>query len=335
MMRAPASSILVTGAAGFVGRGLVARLLALPDAPELVLVDTGGLEDWAGRPGVTCVLGSIADRAVLGAALGTALGTARGQRPRVVFHLASVPGGLAERDYALGRAVNLDGTAALLELLAGTRGAETQGAGPPPVLVFASSIAVFGGNLPDPVHEDQPAAPLLSYGAQKLIGEVMVADFARRGWVDGRSLRLPGIITRPPGAGGAISIFLSDLVRELPLGREVVVPMSPRATTWLMSRACAVDNLLHAAGMTGVLPASRVWTPPPLCVGMAAFVAAIGAHAGRDVSHLVRYAPSPAIEAAFGASPPLISPNSRAAGFRNDLSLAELIQNAQPEDTLP
>lgn len=322
--------ILVTGAAGFVGRGLVSRLVAQPDAPELVLVDTGGLGDWAGCPGVTCVVGSIADRAVLAAAVGTA----RGRRPDTVFHLASVPGGAAERDYALGRAVNLDGTVALLELLA-----ETPVAGPPPVRVFASSIAVFGGPLPDPVHEDQAAAPLLSYGAQKLMGEVIVADFARRGWVDGRSLRLPGIITRPPvapgGVGGAISIFLSDLVRELPLGREVVVPMSPRATTWLMSRACAVENLLHAAGMTGVLPASRVWTPPPLCVAMAAFIAAIGTHAGRDVSHLVRYAPSPAIEAAFGASPPLISPKSQAAGFRNDGSLAELIQNAQPEDTLP
>ena len=307
--------ILVTGAAGFVGRGLVERLLDGGEA--LTLVDTHGLEAWSEQPGVTCVTGSIADRDVLRRAVA-------GQ-PSVVFHLASVPGGRAEQDYALGQAVNLDATATLLGLLAD--------ADAPPILVFASSIAVFGGPLPDPVPEHQPPRPLLSYGAHKLMAEVLVADFARRGWVDGRSLRLSGIVARPavpPGQGaGAISIFLSDLIRDLPRGRPVTVPMSQAATTWLMSRARAIDNLLWAARMPAAQQA-RVWTPPPLCVTMDALVGAIGAHHGRDLRALVHYDPVPAIEAAFGASPPLVAPESLAAGFQSDGSLAELVARATP-----
>ena len=306
--------ILITGAGGFVGRGLVLRLLARGEA--LTLVDTHGLDEWAGHPNVTSVLGSIADRALLTQALAG--------RPQTVFHLASVPGGRAEQDYTLGRSVNLDATLALLERLAEFA--------PVPVLVFASSIAVFGGPLPDPVSEHQPPRPLLSYGAQKLVGEVLIADFARRGWVDGRSVRLSGIVTRPsppPGqAAGAISIFLSDLIRDLPRGLPVTVPMSPGATTWLTSLTRTVDNLLWAASMSGALPAARVWTPPPLCVGMAELVEAIGVHHGRDLRSLVRYAPVAAVEAAFGASPPLLAPESRAAGFQDDGTLAALIARA-------
>ena len=309
--------ILVTGAGGFVGRGLVERLLEGDE--QLTLVDTQGLEDWAGHPGATCIEGSIAAPGVLAQA-------AAGQ-PRTVFHLASIPGGRAEQDPALGRAVNLDATADLLDTLAGTNRA---GSSVPPVLVFASSIAVFGGPLPDPVPEHQPPRPLLSYGAHKLVGEILVADFARRGWVDGRSLRLSGIVTRPatpPGQpAGAISIFLSDLIRDLPRGLPVTVPMSPSATTWLMSRARAVDNLLWAANMHPAPQATaRVWTPPPLCVSMAALVAAIGMHHGRDLAPLVHYAPVPAIQAAFGSSPPLRAPDSETAGFKSDGTIAQLV----------
>ena len=133
----------------------------------------------------------------------------------------------------------------------------------------------------------------------------------------------------PPGqAAGAISIFLSDLIRDLPRGKPVTVPMSSGATTWLMSLERAVDNLLWAAAMPGPLDLPRVWTPPPLCVALAELVAAIGAHHGRDLSALVRYVPVPAIEAAFGASPPLLAPASRAAGFRDDGTLAALIDRA-------
>lgn len=312
--------ILVTGAAGFVGHGLVQRLLEAGEV--LTLIDTQGLEQWAGHPGVTCVLGSIADGAVLAWAVAS--------QPRTVFHLASVPGGQAEQNYAIGRSVNLDAVSMLLELLAGLQ--------PAPVLVFASSIAVFGGPLPNPVPEHQPPRPLLSYGAHKLMAEILVADFARRGLVDGRSVRLPGIVARPappPGQpAGAISIFLSDLIRDLPRGRGVTVPMSPGATTWLMSRARAVDNLLWAARMPiGPGDAARVWTPPPLCVSMAALVAAIEAHHGRVMAPLVHYAPVSAIEAAFGANPPLVAPESQAAGFQDDGTLADLIARTTYTDT--
>lgn len=316
-----------SGAGPGIGRGSLATQRTACQAdwnaadanPSAATQNRNALWYPVGRAGVTCTQGSIADHTTLARAVS---GDAGAAPPRTVYHLASVPGGRAEQDDALGRAVNLDATLALLELLAD--------ADRPPVLVFASSIAVFGGPLPDPVPEHQQPNPLLSYGAHKLVGEVLLADFARRGRVDGRSLRLPGIVTRPappPGQpAGAISIFLSDLVRDLPRGRAVTVPMSPGATTWLMLRTRAIDNLLHAAAMPGPLASARVWTPPPLCLSIAELVAASGAHHGRDLAHLVRYAPIPAVEAAFGASPPLLATHSRAAGFACDGTPAELVR---------
>jgi nucleoside-diphosphate-sugar epimerase len=307
--------ILVTGAAGFIGRALVARLLADPACPGLVLVDT---QPPCGRPDarVRHVTGSIAHAAVLRDALR--------DPPSVVFHLASVPGGAAERDYALGRAVNLDATLTLLELLAGL---------PPARFVFASSIAVYGAPQLGRMHEDAPPAPLLTYGAHKLVGETLVADFSRRGAIDGRCVRVSGIVARPgaaAGAPGAISIFFSDLVRDLPRGLRVRVPMSPEATTWLMSSDRCVANLLHAARM----PAQprRVWTPPPMRMSIAELVAAVGRGCGADVSSLADYAPDPTVEAAFGRFPPIDCPASEAAGFVGDGSLDELVARAAPRE---
>lgn len=303
--------VVVTGAAGFIGAALAERLRGVPGT-DLTLVDLQPLPAWAADPRLHVVTGSIADPGVLARALDPA--------PDRVFHLASIPGGKAEAEYNLGRAVNLHATEALVDLL--------RAPGTCPVLVFASSIAALGGPLPPLVDDDTPPHPLLSYGAQKLMAEVMIADATRRGWIDGRSLRLCGIVTRPPQRTGAISIVFSDLLRDLPAGRKVTVPMRPEATTWLMSLERCVDNLLHAAGMDAHANPGRVWTPPPLRTAMAALVDAVGAGCGRDVAPLVTYAPVPAIEAAFGSSPPFRSPRAEQAGLHGDGTLAELIQRA-------
>ena len=303
--------VLVTGAAGFIGAALVERLRADPET-QLTLVDLHPLPAWAGDPRLRFVGGSIADPAALEGATATP--------PDLVFHLASVPGGKAEVEYELGRAVNVGGTEALLGLL--------RAAGRCPVFVFASSIAALGGPLPDMVDDGTPANPQMSYGAQKLIGEVLVADATRRGWIDGRSLRLCGIVTRPPQRTGATSIFLSDLLRDLPAAWPVTVPMSPAATTWLMSLERCVDNLVHAAGMdTGGNP-GRVWTPPPCRTSIAALVEAVGEACGRDVSALVSYRPDPRIEAAFGSAPPFRSVLATRAGLRDDGGLLDLVRRA-------
>ncbi len=124
----------------------------------------------------------------------------------VVFHLASLPGGAAEANPTLARRVNVDATWGLLDQCK----AQVDAGGAPPVFVFASSTAVFGA-MPHPVHDDTLPRPLMSYGAHKLIGELLVDDHSRRGWVDGRSLRLPGVLARPPAPTGQLSAFLSDV----------------------------------------------------------------------------------------------------------------------------
>jgi D-erythronate 2-dehydrogenase len=170
--------------------------------------------------------------------------------------------------------------------------------------------------------------PTLSYGAQKLIGEYLVADYARRGFIDGRSVRIPGIVARPP-ATGMLSLFLSDLIRELSAGRSFVCPVAPTGMSWFMSRPCIVDNLLHAAS----LPASRAaqqrtWLLPVLHVAIGDIVAAIARLHGADVLSRVSYAPNAALQAQFANYPPLLCPKSEAAGFRHDGSIENLVTRA-------
>lgn len=303
--------ILITGANGFVGKALVTRLLAdTPALPRplrrLTLMDLS----FAAAPDdgrVQQLPGSITDPALIGQAFA--------QPVDLVIHLASVPGGAAERDALLGRQVNLDATVGLLEA------ARLQAAlGPAPVFVFASTIAALGAPLPaDGVDDATPCRPKLSYGAHKLCGEILVADYARRGWVDGRSVRLSGIVARPAGPSGLLSAFMSDIIRELAAGRPFDCPVSADSTAWLMSVPCIVDNLLHAATMDGaVLGDGRVCTLPALRLSMAELAAAVGEAYGVDTAGLVRWHSNPALEANFGRYPPLRTPLAERAGFRHD-----------------
>jgi nucleoside-diphosphate-sugar epimerase len=316
-------NLLITGANGFIGRALTSRLLSsvvpLPEGlgpgGRLTLMDLRF--EGPEMPRVRRLSGSIADSALLARAFDTPVD--------VVFHLASVPGGSAELNYELGRQVNLDATIKLLEAAR----AQATGGAKPPVFVFASSIAVLGAPLPGQVNDATPPRPQLTYGAQKLVGEILVGDFSRRGWVDGRSIRLPGIIARPPQRSGLMSAFLSDLIRELAAGRSYACPISADSTTWLMSVHCIVDNLLHAA----VLPAAacsdtRVWTLPALRTSMAELVAAVAEVYGRDALERVSYTANPALEANFGSYPPLSTPAAEAAGFRHDGDLPTLVRRA-------
>ncbi|HWJ35575.1 MAG TPA: NAD-dependent epimerase/dehydratase family protein [Steroidobacteraceae bacterium] len=315
-------NLLITGANGFVGKALTSRLLSESALPRglgplgrLTLMDLGF--EGPEVPRVRRLPGSFADPALLARAFDTPVD--------VVFHLASVPGGLAEQNYELGRQVNVDATIRLLEAARAQMAASTK----PPVFVFASSIAVLGSPLPALVDDATPRRPQLSYGAHKLIGEILLEDFSRRGWVDGRSVRLPGIVARPPQRSGLMSAFLSDIFRELAEGRSFVCPVSADSTTWLMSVHCIVDNLLHAATLSAAeCKSTRVWTLPALCVSMSEVVEAIAEVYGRDVLERVSYQSHPALEANFGRYPPLVTAAADAAGFRHDGDLPTLVRRA-------
>ena len=315
-------NFLITGANGFIGKALIKRLLNGPVPPtgfgpiaRLTLMDLSF--EGAETPRIRRLPGSIADPALLARAFDTPVD--------LVFHLASIPGGMAEQNYELGRQVNVDATIRLLE----TARAQTGASAKPPVFVFASSIAVLGSPLPSSVDDATPPRPKLSYGAQKLIGEILVEDFTRRGWVDGRSVRLPGIVARPPQRTGQLSAFMSDIFRELAAARAYVCPVSADSTTWLMSVHCMVENLLHAAALSAAACKDvRVWTLPALRSSMTELVDAIAAVHGRDVLERVSYASNPALEANFGRYPPLFTPAADAAGFRHDGDLPTLVRRA-------
>ena len=308
-------NVLVVGSSGFIGEALLARLLRdgaeLRDRPiaRVIALD---LRPSNPRPRLTMHTGSIVDPQLLKTVLRNDVD--------VIFHLASIPGGAAEKDFELGLRVNLQATTSLLEAI--------REAGQQPRLVFASTVAVYGAPLPGLIDESSPASPTLSYGTQKLIGELLVADYSRRGYLDGVSLRLPGIVARPPSSG-MLSIFLSDLIRELSAGRHYQCPVPANATSWWMSRTCMVDNLLHAAGLgKEIVKTDRTFLMPVLRATMAEVVESIANEHGAEVLDRVTYGNDSALQAQFANLPPLQAPRATAAGFRHDGTLQRLVKAA-------
>jgi len=309
--------LLITGANGFIGRALVARLLADGACAftRLTLLDLN-LPTCADQR-VRRVAGDFSNPAIIAQAFSEPVDC--------IIHLASVPGGMAERDPELGWKVNVEATSRLI----GHAGAQ----GDMPVFVFASSIAVFGRMPPKGVDDATPLRPLMSYGAHKQIGEIILCDAARRGQIDARALRVPGIVMRPPARTGQLSAFMSEIIRETAAGRRYQCPVSAKARLWLMSLECIVDNLLHAAQMPAPGPEyPRAWTLPALHLGMAELVKAIGRCCGHETACLVEYAPDPELEEAFGAHPPLHTAWADALGFRHDGDVKTLVQRALAAD---
>ena len=308
--------VLVTGAGGFIGRVLVQRLLQEGlngRSLDRVIVADLKLPDLPQDPRLQPVLGSIADAHVLGQALAEPVDA--------VFHLASLPGGAAERDPELGRRVNLEATLHLLDMLRRQSTAAK--------LVFASTIAVYGETLPDVVDELTPTAPALSYGAHKLASEILIADAARRGWVEACSLRLPGVVARPGDGDGLISAFMSQLFWKLRAGQPIVLPVSADGAAWWISVGACVDNLLQGACIdTHALGARRTVQMPALHLTMAEVVEAIARAHGPECFKLVRYEPQAAVQRLFASYPPLRTPMAEALGFRHDGSADVLTQRA-------
>lgn len=300
--------VLVTGAGGFIAARLVDVLRARGAFEALALAD----QRLRAVPA-----GALAIEGDLGAP--PSLQAIAGFAPDLCFHLAAVPGGAAEADYGLGRRVNLDATLALFETLARQ--------GKPPVVVYASTIAVYGTALPALVTPATPLRPPLTYGAHKLACEILLADFSRRGLLDGRSLRLPGIVARPGAPAGLASAFMGNLILELAAGRRFTCPVGPDATAWWMSSGRCAENLLHAATMPVDDP-GRAWPLPVLRLSIAQVVDTLASLYGADRRDLLDYAPQPALEAVFGRYPVLDDSAARALGLRDDGSAEELVRRA-------
>jgi nucleoside-diphosphate-sugar epimerase len=207
-------------------------------------------------------------------------------RPDVIFHLAAIVSGEAELDFDKGYRINLDGTRMLLDAI------RLVGGGYKPRVVFTSSIAVFGAPFPDAIGDEFFHTPLLSYGTQKAIGELLLSDYSRRGFMDGIGIRLPTICIRPGLPNKAASGFFSNILREPLAGKEAVLPVSEDVRHWHASPRSAVGFLLHAATMdTAIAGARRNLTMPGLSATVGEQIAALKRVAGDKVAARIKREP--------------------------------------------
>jgi nucleoside-diphosphate-sugar epimerase len=319
--------ILITGAAGMIGRKLVQRLVrdgglngrpvgslhlhdvVPPQAPDI--------------PGATvsAMTGDLADE--------SAAEWLVAPRPDVIFHLAGVVSGEAEADFEKGYRVNLDGTRALFEAI------REAGDGYCPRVVFTSSIAVFGAPFPDVIPDDFHPTPLTSYGTQKLISEALLADYTRRGIFDGVGIRLPTICVRPGKPNKAASSFFSGIIREPLAGLEAVLPVPRSVLHTHASPRSATGFLVHAAGLDGAaIGPRRNLTMPGVAVTVGEQIEALARVAGSDAVSLIREAPDEAVWAIVKNWPTrFAAERARALGFVAEENFDQIIR-AHLEDEM-
>jgi len=319
-MTGRAMHILITGAAGMIGRKLTARLVndgALNGSAieKLTLTDvivsdkpakfSGAVESFAADIGHP----DTAPKAIAG-------------RPDVIFHLAAVVSGEAETDFEKGIHVNLDGSRALIEAI------RAVGDGYCPRFVFTSSIAVFGAPFPDANPDEFHHTPLTSYGTQKAIIELLLADYTRRGFVDGVGIRLPTINVRPGKPNKAASGFFSSIIREPLAGQEAVLPVEDSVMHWHASPRAAVGFLIHAAGLNKEQLGTRInLTLPGVGCTVAEQIAALRRIAGDKVVARIRREPDPLVSRIVAGWPRRFDPRrALALGFKAEGSFDEIIR---------
>jgi D-erythronate 2-dehydrogenase len=322
--------VLIIGAAGMIGRKLTTSIVkngGLNGKPvdQLTLIDVIAPPAPEGFTGaVNAYAADIADPATAERAVAP--------RPDVIFHLAAIVSGDAEANLEKGYRINLDGTRLLFDAVR----LEHERSGYFPRVVFTSSLAVYGAPLPDVIEDDFALTPLTSYGAQKAMGELMLADFSRRGIMDGIGLRLPTICVRPGKPNLAASGFFSGIIREPLSGLEAVLPVSDTVRHWFASPRAAVGFLLHAAQIDlAPLGARRNIMLPGLSVTVAEEIEALRRVAGDKAVSLIRRQPDEKIATIISGWAKDFAPRrAEALGFVADKSFDEIVR-IYIEDDMP
>lgn len=277
--------ILIVGGGGFIGRKLAARLvergaLCGRAVERITLADLAEPPGLAGAIPAETVACDITDRAAVDRALEAA--------PDVVFHLAAVVSAHAEEDFDAGMQVNLFGTLNLLEAC--------RARGTAPVVVYASSLAVYGGEVPDPIVDWTLLNPQSSYGMQKAAGELLLNDYSRRGFVDGRGFRLPTISVRPGRPNRAASSFMSSIIREPLNGSEAICPVGPDFLHYYLSPRRCVENLIRGAELPAeALGGNRCMAMPGRTWSIRQLIDAMTEVAGPEPARLIRWEEQPEI----------------------------------------
>jgi len=311
--------ILITGGAGFIGSKLCANLLQTgvlvsAQGPQTISRITILDQSQVALPAderLLSLVGNASDPEDLRRALSP--------NTAVVFHLASVVSVAAEQDFSLGYDVNLSGTLALLELC--------RTLSRPPLFIMASSAAVYGGPLPDSVNETTALFPQTSYGTQKAIAELLVSDYTRKGFVQGRCLRLPTIVVRPGKPNLAASSFASSLVREPLMGRNYECPVPPTTNVCLLSVRRVVGGFVHAASLSAEdLGHTTAVQLPGLTLTVQDILGALSDVAGQSVAQRVSFVPNAhIIEIVRGWPARFSAERATALGFQEETSAQEII----------
>jgi nucleoside-diphosphate-sugar epimerase len=296
--------VTILGGGGFLGRKLAARFAAegcigATAITGLTLFDLNQPAPLEAPFPVRCLAGDVADAATLKTAIPAGTG--------VVVHLAAVVSAAAEADYDLGIRVNIAGTQAVIEACRALPS--------PPRVVFTSSVASFDGGQGAMVPDDGRQMPTNSYGAQKAIGELLLADATRRGFLDAVSIRLPTVMVRPGRPNRAASSFVSAVVREPLLGLPAQYPVPEDFKVWVCSPRRAVDWLSHACAMdTAALGRDRGINPPGISASIAEMLDALEAVAGAEARALAKRVPDAEVEAIVAGWPAAFAA-SRAPGL--------------------
>jgi D-erythronate 2-dehydrogenase len=312
--------ILIFGAAGMVGRKLIGRLVhegGLNGKPieRLTLADVVAPEKPAGVTGavdtVTMDLSAPGDA-----------GKIISSRPDVIFHLAAIVSGEAEADFDKGYRINLDGTRALIEAI------RRAGDGYKPKVIYTSSIAVFGAPFPDAIPDEFHLTPLTCYGTQKAIGELLLADYTRRGFLDGVGLRFPTICVRPGKPNKAASGFFSSIIREPLAGQEAVLPVPDTVRHTHASPRAAAGFLVHAATLSRAQLGDRInLTMPGISCTVAEQIESLARIAGAKVAARIRRESDETISRIVAGWPQRFDARRAAAlGFRAETSFDEIVR---------
>jgi len=311
--------LLIVGAAGMIGRKLAERVTATGTMGGQP-VDTLTLVDVITPQVAVDFKGS---RHAIAADLST-LGTAAALvavRPDVIVHLAAIVSGEAEADFDKGYAINLDGTRALFDAIRLIDGYV-------PRVIYASSLAVFGAPFPDRIGDDFLVAPLTSYGTQKAMGELLLDDYSRRGFLDGVGIRFPTICIRPGKPNAAASGFFSGILREPLNGLPAILPVPESTRHWHASPRAAIGFLEHAVGLdTAKMGHRRSLMMPGVSATVGDQIAALRAVAGDKAVGLIRHEPNEAINRIVSSWARDFDPRrARDLGFRAETSFQEIIQ---------
>ena len=303
--------VLISGGGGFIGSRLAAALKKRDPKAHITLLDVAVSPQLASQ--FETVVGDVASPAVIEKALGTDTDS--------VFHLAAVVSGGAEADFDLGYHVNLDGTRELLEAC--------RKLAKPPRFVYASSVAAFGGVLPEVLDDTTTPAPQTSYGTQKVIGEYLVADFTRKGFIDGRSLRLPTIVVRPGKPNLAASSFASSIIREPLAGVECPCPVPDTTGVWILSPRRVVEAFIHAHDLpASAWPTTRVVNLPGITLSVREMIDAMGRVAGAETVSRVRFTPDARIQGIVKTWPVRFrTDRALAMGFKPDTEFESIVRD--------